>query len=75
LVGGLVGNICTGIFAQASIAGSDGRTVIKGGWLDHHFMQLAYQLADSAAGGSYAFLTTVSHAFFSRKYGSLNNCF
>jgi len=58
-VGGMVGNLLTGLFAQASVAAFDG-TVIAGGWLDHHYIQLAYQLADSAAGFGYSFVMTVS---------------
>ncbi|KAG9225593.1 hypothetical protein CCMSSC00406_0003096 [Pleurotus cornucopiae] len=56
-VGGVVGNLLTGLFAQASVAGADG-TIIDGGWLDHHYIQLAYQLADSAAGMGYSFVMT-----------------
>jgi Amt family ammonium transporter len=58
-IGGVVGNILTGLFAQKSIAGFDGFTVIGGGWLDRHYIQLGYQLADSTAGLSYAFVMTV----------------
>lgn len=57
-VGGIVGNLLTGLFAQASVAGFDGFTVIPGGWLDHHYIQLAHQLADSVAGLSYSFVVT-----------------
>lgn len=62
-IGGVVGNILTGLFAQASVAGFDGITVIPGGWLDHHYIQLGYQLADSMAGMSYSFVMTVSKLF------------
>jgi ammonium transporter, Amt family len=57
-VGGIVGNLLTGLFAQSSVAGFDGITVIPGGWIDHHYIQLAYQLADSAAGVGYSFVVT-----------------
>ena len=57
-IGGLVGNICTGLFASRSIARLDGVQVIEGGWLDRHWVQLAYQLADSCAGGAYSFAGT-----------------
>ncbi|KAG6918516.1 hypothetical protein DXG01_013878 [Tephrocybe rancida] len=57
-IGGIVGNILTAFFAQASIAKFDGTTVIAGGWIDHHYIQLAYQLADSVAGVSYTFVMT-----------------
>ncbi|KAF8817250.1 ammonium transporter [Phlegmacium glaucopus] len=57
-IGGVVGDLLTGIFAQSSVAGFDGITNIPGGWLDHHYIQLAYQLADSAAGLTYSFVMT-----------------
>ncbi|KAF4616660.1 hypothetical protein D9613_008344 [Agrocybe pediades] len=59
-IGGIVGNLLTGLFAQKSVAGFDGITEIAGGWIDHHYIQLGYQLADSVAGFAYSFvLTTV----------------
>ncbi|KAG8746251.1 hypothetical protein FRC10_005500 [Ceratobasidium sp. 414] len=58
-IGGLVGNILTALFAQASVAAFDGFTVIPGGWYDHHYIQLGYQLADSTAGFAYSFGMTV----------------
>ncbi|KAG6815036.1 hypothetical protein H0H87_005700 [Tephrocybe sp. NHM501043] len=57
-IGGVVGNILTALFAQSSVAGFDGFTVIPGGWFDHHYIQLGYQLADSVAGLSYSFVMT-----------------
>ena len=48
----------TALFAQASVAGFDGFTVIPGGWFDHHWVQLGYQLADSTAGFGYSFTMT-----------------
>ncbi|KAJ4001849.1 ammonium transporter [Lentinula boryana] len=57
-IGGIVGNILTAIFAQASVAGFDGFTVIPGGWLDGHWIQLAWHIADSCAGVSYSFTMT-----------------
>ena len=50
----------TGLFAQASVAGADGFTVIPGGWLDRNYIQLAHQLADSCATFGYSFVMTVS---------------
>jgi len=58
-VGGVVGNLLTGIFAQQSIAGSDGSAPIAGGWLDHNWIQFAYQLADSVTGLCYSFFVTL----------------
>lgn len=50
-----MGNILTAFFAADYIAHLDGVQVIKGGWLNHNWIQLAYQLADSVAGGAYSF--------------------
>lgn len=54
----MIGNLLTGLFAQKSVAGFDGITIIPGGWLDHHYVQLAMQLADSASGMAYSFVVT-----------------
>lgn len=40
------------------IAHLDGATTIPGGWLNHNWVQLGYQLADSVAGFSYSFVMT-----------------
>jgi len=59
-IGGIVGNILTALFAQNSIASLDGFTSIPGGWLDHHYIQLAWHVADSAAGLGWSFgMTTL----------------
>jgi len=57
-IGGIVGNLLTALFAQKSVAGFDGFTVIPGGWLDRHYIQLAWHVADSAAGFGYSFTMT-----------------
>ncbi|KZT22718.1 ammonium transporter [Neolentinus lepideus HHB14362 ss-1] len=57
-IGGIVGNVLTGLFAQSSVAEFDGATAIPGGWLDRHFVQLGYQIADSMAGLGYSFVMT-----------------
>jgi len=62
-VGGLVGNILTAFFAQKSIASFDGYTEINGGWIDHHWVQLGYHVADSVAGIAYSLVVTVSTPF------------
>ncbi|PWY97792.1 Rh-like protein/ammonium transporter [Testicularia cyperi] len=50
LVGGIIGNMMTGLFAQADISGIDGVTVIAGGaFLDGNWIQIGYQLADTCA--------------------------
>jgi len=40
------------------IAHLDGFSHIPGGWLNHHWIQLAYQLSNSFAGGFYSFFMT-----------------
>lgn len=40
------------------IAHLDGYSVIPGGWLNHNWIQLGYQIADSLAGGAYSFVGT-----------------
>ncbi|KAF2745560.1 ammonium transporter-like protein [Sporormia fimetaria CBS 119925] len=57
-IGGFVGNILTAFFAADYIAHLDGYTVIRGGWLNHNWIQLGYQVADSVAGGAYSFVVT-----------------
>lgn len=58
-VGGLIGNILTGMFAADYIAHLDGTTTIKGGWLNHNWKQMGIQLADSMAGMTWSFVLTV----------------
>lgn len=57
-VGGFVGCVLTGLFAQASVAGFDGITVIPGGWIDHNWVQLGYQIADGLSGFAYSLVMT-----------------
>lgn len=55
-IGGIVGNILTAFFAADYIAHLDGYSSIPGGWLNGHYIQLAYQLADSVSAASYSFV-------------------
>lgn len=54
-VGGLVGDVLTGLFAANYIAHLDGTTVIAGGWLNHHWKQVGIQLAGGVTGLVYSF--------------------
>lgn len=38
-IGGIVGNLLTGVFAQRAVAAVDGQH-IDGGWLDGHWAQI-----------------------------------
>ncbi|OAP54492.1 hypothetical protein AYL99_10940 [Fonsecaea erecta] len=62
-VGGLVGDLLTGLFAADYIAHLDGATVIDGGWLNHHWIQLAYQLCDGVTGMAYSFVLSCAILF------------
>jgi len=57
-IGGIIGNLLTGLFAQTSVAAADGSAPIPGGWLDHNYRQLGIQLADSVSGLAYSFVMT-----------------
>ena len=56
-VGGFVGNFMTGLFAADYVAMIDG-TEIDGGWMNHHWKQLGYQLAGSCAVAAWSFTVT-----------------
>lgn len=56
-VGGFVGNVLTGIFAQKSVIADDG-TILPGGWIEGNWIQVPYQLAGSFAGMGYSFVVT-----------------
>ena len=43
------------VFCSDYVAHLDGFSVIPGGWLNHHYIQLGYQLADSVSGFPYSF--------------------
>jgi ammonium transporter, Amt family len=57
-IGGLVGDLLTGLFAADYIAHLDGFTEIPGGWLNQHWKQLAIQLADGVTGMAYSFVVS-----------------
>ena len=58
-IGGIIGNLCTGLFAADYIAHLDGYTVTAGGWLNRHWVQLPIQLCASVAGLVYTFVVSV----------------
>lgn len=60
-IGGLVGSILTGVFAQASVNSLSGTTTpIRGGGIDGNWLQLVWQLAASFAAMFWAFIWTAS---------------
>lgn len=54
-VGGMVGNILTGIFGASWIAGLDGGDHAPIGWIEGHWIQVGYQLAASCAAFAWSF--------------------
>ena len=62
-VAGVVGILMTGLFAQSSVAANDGFSEIDGGWLDHHYVQLAKQLAWVAVCFAWTFGVTYAIMF------------
>lgn len=56
-VGGFLGCILTGVFADKSVAMMD-NTVIPGGWINGNWIQVPIQLAGSLAGAAWSFLMT-----------------
>ncbi|KYG48906.1 hypothetical protein M433DRAFT_140590 [Acidomyces richmondensis BFW] len=53
-IGGAIGNF------SDYVAHLDGYTRIKGGWVNHHWIQLAYQICESVFGGIYSFCLTIA---------------
>ncbi|KDN41602.1 putative high affinity ammonium transporter [Tilletiaria anomala UBC 951] len=58
-VGGIVGNLMTGLFADNRVASFDGSALIPGGWINHHYIQLAIQLLDCVTGLAWSFIVTM----------------
>ncbi|CAG8440171.1 7198_t:CDS:2 [Dentiscutata heterogama] len=70
-VGGLVGNILTGIFASRRVFALDGLDH-PGGWIDGNWIQMGYQLANSGASIVYTFVVTYIILFVMDKIPGLS---
>ncbi|KAJ6484038.1 ammonium transporter AmtB-like domain-containing protein [Mycena sanguinolenta] len=70
-IGGMTGNILTGLFAADYITALDGYSSIPGGWINGHYIQLGYQLAGCAAILSYSFTVTAVLLFVMNKVPGL----
>merc|ERR1712000_718849 len=57
-IGGMVGNILTGIFGASWIAGLAGEEHDPIGWVDGNFIQLGYQIAGTLACFAWTFVLT-----------------
>jgi len=58
-VGGFVGALLTGLFADSRVTAYDGMTVIPGGWINHYYRQLGIQLANAVSIVSYTAVVTL----------------
>ncbi|KYK57163.1 ammonium permease [Drechmeria coniospora] len=57
-IGGMIGNILTGIFGTSTIAGLDGNNYSPIGWIQGNWIQLGYQLAGICAAFGWSFVLT-----------------
>lgn len=59
-VGGFVGDILTGFFAASWVPALDGAsgTTYEGGWWDHNWKQMGYQLAAATVCAAWSFVIT-----------------
>lgn len=57
-VGGFTGSVLTAFFASKHVARLDGTTLIAGGWVDGHWVQLGYQIASAVATIAWSFTIT-----------------
>ncbi|KJZ77247.1 Ammonium transporter 1 [Hirsutella minnesotensis 3608] len=62
-IGGIVGNILTGVFGVSSIAALDGSAYPAIGWADGHWVQLGNQLAGICAAFGWSFAMTCAILF------------
>ena len=71
-LGAIIGNIITGFFASKTIAALDGSTVIDGGWINHNYVQLGYQIAGTVAAAAYSFVVTLIILFILQRIPGLH---
>lgn len=70
-VGGIAGNLLTGIFADKSVAAVDGQ-IIDGGWLDGNWKQFGIQALDTFVGFFYSLVVTTIILFVINKIPGLS---
>ncbi|CAO3658164.1 unnamed protein product [Rhizopus stolonifer] len=71
-VGGYIGSLLTGIFSEAYVAHLDGSTETEGGWINRHFVQLGYQLADCTSSMVWSFSITFIILYIMNKIPGLS---
>lgn len=70
-VGGYVGCILTGLFAEPYVAALDG-SYIAGGWMNHNWIQIGHQFADATAGAAWSFCISYIILFIINKIPGLS---
>ncbi|OQV12374.1 Ammonium transporter 1 [Hypsibius exemplaris] len=70
--GGFLGSILTGIFAQKWVGELDG-TVLKGGWIEWHWMQMVYQLVGSIVIAVWSFVVSLVILFVINRIPGLSS--
>jgi Amt family ammonium transporter len=59
-VGGVVGDILTGLFASKNVPAMDGESVeYLGGWWDQHYKQMGYQMAAALSCAAWSFIVSI----------------
>ena len=59
-IGGFIGDILTGIFASRAIPALDGvSNAYEGGWWDHNWKQMGYQLAAATTCAAWSFVVSI----------------
>ncbi|KAF2010363.1 ammonium transporter [Aaosphaeria arxii CBS 175.79] len=72
-VGGFVGDILTGFFATSSIPALDGvNNAYAGGWWDHNWKQMGYQLAAATTCAAWSFVISIILLFIIDKIPGLH---
>jgi Amt family ammonium transporter len=70
-VGGLLGTILVGVFAEKEITATDGLSSIEGGWIEGHWWQIVVQLAGCGATIAWSILVTFIILFIMNKIPGL----
>jgi Amt family ammonium transporter len=71
-VGGFIGCVLTGIFAESYISALDNAAAIPGGWLNANWIQVGYQLADATSAMTWSFIVTYIILFVMNKIPGLS---
>jgi ammonium transporter, Amt family len=72
-IGGFVGDILTGFFADKAVVALDGvNNTYEGGWWNHHWQQMGYQLAAACTCAVWSFVVSIILLFVINKIPGLH---